>query len=87
MILEFRVVFGSTSFAPGEDWRWQTHLMNLPVYYEYKADGVDNLDAIEFKYNKTLKYFDLYLNIHVQNHLWLDLKLSRNLWQNLQWEM
>ena len=31
--------------------------MNLPVYYEYKADGVDNLDAIEFKYNKTLKIF------------------------------
>ena len=25
-------VFGSTSFAPGEDWRWQTHLMNIPVY-------------------------------------------------------
>lgn len=48
-------VFGSTSFAPGEDWRWQTHLMNLPVYYEYKADGVDNLDAIEFKYNKNFK--------------------------------
>ena len=56
-------VFGSTSFAPGEDWRWQTHLMNLPVYYEYKADGVDNLDAIEFKYNKNFKnIFDLYLN-------------------------
>ena len=56
-------VFGSPSFAPGEDWRWQTHLMNLPVYYEYKADGVDNLDAIEFKYNKNFKnIFDLYLN-------------------------
>ena len=39
-------VFGSTSFAPGEDWRWQTHLMNIPVYYEYKADDVDNLDEI-----------------------------------------
>ena len=28
-------VFASTSFTPGEDWRWQKHLMNLPVYYEY----------------------------------------------------
>ena len=28
-------VFASTSFAPGEDWRWQTHLMNLPIHYEY----------------------------------------------------
>ena len=56
-------VFGSTSFAPGEDWRWQTHLMNIPVYYEYKADGVDNLDEIKFTYNKNFKnIFDLYLN-------------------------
>ena len=56
-------VFGSTSFAPGEDWRWQTHLMNIPVYYEYEADGVDNLDEIKFTYNKNFKnIFDLYLN-------------------------
>ena len=56
-------VFGSTSFAPGEDWRWQTHLMNIPVYYEYKADGVDNLDEIKFSYNENFKnIFDLYLN-------------------------
>ena len=48
-------VFGSTSFAPGEDWRWQTHLMNIPVYYEYEADGVDNLDEIKFTYNKNFK--------------------------------
>ena len=27
-------VFASTSLTPGEDWRWQTHLANLPVYYE-----------------------------------------------------
>ena len=56
-------VFGSTSFAPGEDWRWQTHLMNIPVYYEYKADDVDNLDEIKFSYNENFKnIFDLYLN-------------------------
>ena len=30
-------VFGSTSFFKGEDWRWQTHLTNLPIYYEYKV--------------------------------------------------
>ena len=39
------------------------YLMNVYVYYEYKADGVDNLDAIEFKYNKNFKnIFDLYLD-------------------------
>lgn len=56
-------VFGSTSFAPGEDWRWQTHLMNIPVYYEYKDAGVDNMETIEFSYNENFKnIFDLYLN-------------------------
>ena len=35
----------------------------LKTVVEYKADGVDNLDAIEFKYNKNFKnIFDLYLN-------------------------
>jgi len=29
-------VFSSTSFAAGDDWRWQTHLANVPVYYEYQ---------------------------------------------------
>lgn len=56
-------VFGSTSFAPGEDWRWQTHLMNLPIYYEYRDKDVDNLEEIEFTYNENFKnIFDLYLN-------------------------
>ncbi|MDU5316708.1 MAG: ABC transporter substrate-binding protein, partial [Varibaculum cambriense] len=27
-------VFASTSLAKGEDWRWQTHLSNIPMYYE-----------------------------------------------------
>ena len=26
-------VFASTSLASGEDWRWQTHLLNVPLYY------------------------------------------------------
>ena len=53
-------VFASTSFAPGEDWRWQTHLANLPVYYEYKDDGVNDKDAIDFRYSDNFKnIFDL----------------------------
>ena len=56
-------VFGSTTFAPGEDWRWQTHLMNLPIYYEYLDAGVKDEDEITFKYNEEFKQiFDLYLN-------------------------
>ena len=56
-------VFASTSFTPGEDWRWQTHLMNLPVYYEYKDDSVTDKQEIEFKYNQEYKnILDLYVN-------------------------
>lgn len=56
-------VFASTSFFTGEDWRWQTHLTNLPIYYEYKDKGVNDLDTIDFSYgNNMKKIFDLYLN-------------------------
>ena len=56
-------VFASTSLAPGEDWRWQTHLANLPVNYEYKDKNVKDLDKLEFKYSNEYKnIFDLYVN-------------------------
>mgnify|MGYP002515728497 CR=1 FL=1 len=56
-------VFASTSLTPGEDWRWQTHLANLPVYYEYKDADVSDLDKLEFNYSSNFKnIFDLYVN-------------------------
>lgn len=56
-------VFSSTSFAAGEDWRWQTHLANVPIYYEYQADGVNDKTEIDFTYADNFKnIFDLYLN-------------------------
>ena len=56
-------VFASTSLTPGEDWRWQTHLANLPIYYEYKDKDVKDLDKIDFKYSDQYKnIFDLYIN-------------------------
>ena len=30
-------VFASTSLKTGEDWRWQTHLLNVPLYYELRG--------------------------------------------------
>lgn len=55
--------FSSTSFSPGEDWRWQTHLMNLPIYYEFKDALVSDMDAIQFTYaNEFKNIFDLYIN-------------------------
>ena len=56
-------VFASTSFTPGEDWRWQTHLMNLPGFYEYKDDNASDKKEIDFKYNQEYKnILDLYVN-------------------------
>ncbi len=64
--LGIKGVFASTSLKAGEDWRWQTHLANLPVYYEFKNNKVDLAsDAtkkISFQYDKEFKnIFDLYL--------------------------
>lgn len=56
-------VFASTSLMPGEDWRWQTHLANIPVYYEYQADGVEDKDKLEFTFGENMRnIFDLYVN-------------------------
>lgn len=61
-------VFSNTSLKPGEDWRWQTHMANVPLYYEFKKDNVDlstgqTPDTINFTYSDNMKsLFDLYLN-------------------------
>lgn len=55
-------VFACTSLKPGEEWRWQTHLADLPVYQEYADANVTTMTDITFKYNKEFKQlFDLYL--------------------------
>lgn len=54
--------FACTSLKPGEDWRWQTHLANLPIYYEYKDNKVKDMDEVKFKYAENFKnIFDLYI--------------------------
>jgi raffinose/stachyose/melibiose transport system substrate-binding protein len=56
-------VFASTSFSPGEDWRWQTHLANLPIYYEYRDKQAGDLQAVDLTYGEHFKrIFDLYIN-------------------------
>ena len=65
--LGIKGVFASTSLKAGEDWRWQTHLANLPIYYEFKNNNVDltsdETHHINFEYGKNFKnIFDLYLN-------------------------
>ena len=60
-------VFASTSLKSGEDWRWQTHLANLPVYYEFEKNKIDltsnKTGEINFDYSDNFKnIFDLYIN-------------------------
>lgn len=61
-------VFSSTSLKPGEDWRWQTHLANIPIYYEFKNNNVNLADPaatmeVTFQYAENYKnLFDLYIN-------------------------
>lgn len=55
-------VFASTSLAPGEDWRWQTHLANLPIFYEFRDEKVDDATELKLTYGENFKnIFDLYL--------------------------
>ena len=60
-------VFGSTSLKTGDDWRWQTHLVNVPLFYEFNTNDDSpitnclNADTFEFKYSDNYKnLFDLY---------------------------
>ena len=54
--------FASTGFDSSSDWRFKTHLANLPIYYEYKDKGIDSTDAIEGTYLDNYKQiWDLYI--------------------------
>ncbi len=66
--LGIKGVFSSTSLKPGEDWRWQTHLADVPIFYEIRDNKLDIKDLaafkeIKFQYSDNFKnLFDLYLN-------------------------
>lgn len=60
-------VFAATSLKTGEDWRWQTHLMNIPVTLEFQNKNIEltgeGYKTIEFTYSDNFKnIFDLYIN-------------------------
>ena len=55
--------FTSAGMDGSSDWRFKTHLANLPIYYEYKADGINNTDAIKGTYlDNYRQIWDLYIN-------------------------
>ncbi len=59
-------VFASTSLAAGNQWRWQTHLVNVPLYFEVRDANIamgSKVPEIKFSYSANMKnIWDLYLN-------------------------
>ncbi len=55
--------FTSAGMDGSSDWRFKTHLANLPIYYEYQADGIGDTDAIKGTYlDNYRQIWDLYIN-------------------------
>lgn len=65
--LGIKGVFASTSLKSGDDWRWTTHLANVPVAYEFEKNDIDltgeGTGKLNFDYSDNFRnIFDLYLN-------------------------
>ncbi len=55
--------FTSAGMDSSSDWRFKTHLANLPIYYEYKERDIDRADAINGTYlDNYREIWDLYIN-------------------------
>ena len=90
--------FSSAGMDGSSDWRYKTHLANLPIYFEYKDKGITSTDAIEGTYLDNYRaMWDLYINNSTCNPADLTMKTgddSRNeflagqavFFQNGSWE-
>lgn len=55
--------FSSAGMDGSSDWRFKTHLANLPIYFEYQEDGIGTTDAIKGSYLDNYRaIWDLYIN-------------------------
>ena len=55
--------FTSAGMDSSSDWRFKTHLANIPIYYEYEAEDIDRSPAIKGTYlDGYRRIWDLYLN-------------------------
>lgn len=60
--LGIKGTFTSAGMDASSDWRFKTHLANLPIYYEYKDEGVDDAAELKGTYLENYKnLFDLYI--------------------------
>ena len=55
--------FTSAGMDGSSDWRFKTHLANLPIYFEYQDEGINTTDAIKGTYLDNYRdMWDLYIN-------------------------
>ena len=55
--------FASSGMDPSSDWRFKTHLANVPIFYEYRDRGVSASDELEGTYvDNYRQLFDLYIH-------------------------
>lgn len=55
--------FTSAGMDGSSDWRFKTHLANLPIYFEYQDEGIGTTDAIKGTYLDNYRnIWDLYIN-------------------------
>lgn len=60
--LGIKGVFASAGMDSSSDWRFKTHLANLPIYFEYQDDNLDTTEAIKGTYLDAYKnMWDLYI--------------------------
>lgn len=74
-------VFASTSLKAGDDWRWTTHLANVPIACEFEKNNIDltgdGIGEIGFEYSENFKnIFDLYINNSVTDRKLLGSKIT-----------
>ena len=61
--LGIRGAFASSGMDPSSDWRFKTHLANLPIFFEYRDRGVTSADFLEGTYlDNYRQLFDLYIH-------------------------
>ena len=55
--------FSSAGMDSSSDWRFKTHLANLPIYFEYQADGIGTTTEIKGTFlDNYRQIWDLYIN-------------------------
>ncbi len=55
--------FTSAGMESTSDWRFKTHLANLPIYFEYQKDGISTTTEIKGTFLDNYRnIFDLYVN-------------------------